>query len=94
MKFKIVRNTVFKGKPVNAEEIVDVEEKDRDIRFLVSIGKAEIAQEKASKSVTAGKKETETGKSGENSDPLKNEVVTITPPENASEETPKRKGKK
>ena len=76
MKYKILRNTVFKGKPVNANEIVEVDEKDVDMRFLVVIGKAE-------------KKETAVAKPKEKSDAPEIEKQAITPPENASEKDAK-----
>jgi hypothetical protein len=56
-QYLVLRNTVYKGKAVNAGDIIDAEEKDKDIRVLVAIGKAEKAEDAPAKSVKA-KKET------------------------------------
>jgi hypothetical protein len=47
MKIKILKPTMAAKKPVDFGDLVDVE--DKDGRYLISIGYAELAKEKASK---------------------------------------------
>lgn len=57
MKIKFVRNVFFKGESFAEGDTQEVKEDDRDVRFMVAIGKAVVVKDIETASVTPEEQE-------------------------------------